>query len=240
VVTTRSDHCLPGAWRKESGGKGTAGRKRGQHSSTAVVRCHKTINSTAHTDHTSYSQQQLYYNCSCQPGKKHVVYLGVRTANHRDSALDCRVCARKGSKWEGMLYELCDAEELIELYAVEAHSLDKAAAPVECEGVRVCPESKRWDVAVARPEGLLIEMQGEGHSSRLVAKANNTDSSLAERQLKDSLYAEEAMRQGWSVLWLWVDGRITCPRQQAQQWAAQLKRAMVHVTQRGTPELFDA
>lgn len=102
------------------------------------------------------------------------------------------------------------------------------------------PESKRWDVAVARPEGLLIEMQGEGHSSRLVAKANNTDSSLAERQLKDSLYAEEAMRQGWSVLWLWVDGRITCPRQQAQQWAAQLKRAMVHVTQRGTPELFDA
>jgi hypothetical protein len=94
------------------------------------------------------------------------------------------------------LYDLCDAEELIELYAVEAHSLDKPAAPVECEGMRVCPESKPWDVTVAAPEGLLIEMQGEGHSSSLVAKANNTDSSLAEMQLKDSLYAEEAMRQG--------------------------------------------
>lgn len=229
-----------GAWKKEKGGKGTAGRKRGQHSSTAVVRCCKTINSTAHTDHTSYSQQQLYYDCSCQPGKKHVVYLGVRTANHNDSALDCHVCAKKGSKWEGMLYDLCDTEELIELYAVEAHSLDKPAAPVEREGVRVCPESKPWDVAVAAPEGLLIETQGEGHSSRLVAKANNTDSSLAERQLKDTLYAEEAITQGWSVLWLWVDERISCPHEQAQRWAAQLKRAMVHVTQRGAPQLFEA
>jgi hypothetical protein len=131
-----------------------------------------------------------------------------------------------------MLYQLCDAEELIELYAVEAHSLDKSATPVECEGVRVCPESKPWDVTVARPEGLSIKMQGVGHSSRLLTKANNTDSSLAERQLQDSLYAEEAIGQGWSVLWLWVDERISCPRQQAQQWAAQLKRAMVHVTQR--------
>lgn len=229
-----------GAAVREDGGARKAGRKRGQHSSTAVMRCHKMVNSTAHVDHTSYSQQQLYYNCSCQPGTKHVAYLGVRTANHNDTALHCHVCGKKGSSWERVLYDLCDAEQLIELYAVEAHSLDKPEHVVECEGVTVCPASKRWDVAVAAPGGLLIEMQGPGHSTRLLTKANNTDSSLAERKLKDWLYAQEALRQGWSVLWLWVDEGISSPRAQAALWAQQLQRAVVHVKGGGVPQLFVA
>ena len=229
-----------GAWRKEEGRTCKAGRKRGQHSSTAVERCHKTLNPTAHAEHTSYSQQQLYYECSCKPGTKHVVFLGVRTANHNEEALKCRVCAAHGSSWERMLYDLCAAEQLIELYAVEAHSLHKPEHDVECDGVTVCPASKRWDVTVALPRGLLIEMQGQGHSTRLVTKANSTEGSLAERKQKDWLYAEEAMRQGWSVLWLWVDETVTSRDAQAAMWAQQLQRAMAHVNARRAPQLFVA
>ena len=217
-----------------------AGRKRGQHNSTAVSRCHHTVNRTAHADHASYSQQQLYYNCSCRPGTKHVVFLGVRTANHNDKALRCAVCDGKGSSWERVLYELCDAEPLIELYAVEAHSLNKPAQPAEHGGVRVCPEAKRWDVTVAMPRGLLIEMQGQGHSTRLLTKANTTDSSLADRQAKDWLYAQEALRQGWSVLWLWVDEGISSRRSQAARWAQQLTRAVAHVKGGGSAQMFVA
>jgi hypothetical protein len=166
------------------------------------------------------------------------VYLGVRTANHNGAAFRCRVCGGHGSGWERVLYELCDAEQLVQLYAAEAHSLDKPAKPFESEGVRVCPEAKRWDVAVAAPEGLLIEMQGEGHSSRLVAKPNSTDSSLAERRLKDWLYAQEAIRQGWSVLWLWVDERSTNRTALADLWTAQLRHAVAHVKAGGPPQLF--
>lgn len=229
-----------GARQQEGGGARKAGRKRGQHSSTAVSRCHKTINPTAHIDHASYSQQQLYYNCSCQPGTKHVVYMGVRTANHNGTAVDCTVCAGKGSSWESVLYGLCDAEPLIELYAVEAHSLNEPAHVVERDGVRVWPQAKPWDVALATPGGLLIEMQGQGHSSRLLTKANNTDSSLAERHAKDWLYAEEAIRQGWSVLWLWVDETVRSRQIQAARWAQQLTRAVAHVKGGGCAQLFCA
>jgi hypothetical protein len=204
------------------------------------MRCHETVNHTAHADHTRYSQQQLYYNSSCQPGTKHVVYLGVRTANLKPTALKCHVCSRHGSSWEKVLYDLCDAEQLIELYAVEAHSLDKPQHAVESEGVIVFPEKKRWDVAVAVPGKLLIEMQGQGHSSRLVTEAKNTDSSLAERRLKDWLYAQEALRQGWSVLWLWVDEDISSNEALAALWAKQLHRAVAHVKNRGAPQLIVA
>jgi hypothetical protein len=68
---------------------------------------------------------------------------------------------------------------LIELYAVEAYTLSKPAAAVMCEDVELHQAKKRGDVTLAAPRGLLIEMQGEGHISRLLTKANNTDSSNA-------------------------------------------------------------
>ena len=152
----------------------------------------------------------------------------------------CRVCGGRGSKPERVLYAVADAEVLVEQYAVEACSLAKPADPVMCDNVRVHPEKKRWDATIVAPSGLLIEMQGESHSSRLVSKANNTDSTMAERQLKDWLYAQEALRQGWSVLWLWVDECISSPRAQAALWAKQLHRAVAHVKGGGAPQLFVA
>ena len=228
-----------GAWKRDGGGMRKARRTCGQHSSTAVMRCHKKVYATAHADHTSYSQQQLYSNCSCQPGTKHVVFLGVGTANHGETALNCRVCGRKGSSWERVVYDLCDAEQLIELFAVEAHSLNKPEHAVEYEGVTLCTASKRWDVLLQCPWPL-IEMQGQGHSSILFTKANNSNSSLAERRLKDRLYAEEALRQGWSVVWLWVDEDISTKSTLAALWAEQLHRAVAHVKSEGAPTLFVA
>lgn len=141
-----------------------AWQKRGQHSSTAARRCHKRVVSTARLDHAGYSQQQPFYKCIYQPGTKDVSYLGVRTASHNEPALHCHVCGGKGSRWERVLYGLSDAEQLIGLHAVEAHSLDKPEHVVECEGVTVCLASQRWDVAIGAPDGLLIEMQGHGPS----------------------------------------------------------------------------
>lgn len=175
---------------------GRAGRPRAQHSDTAVERCDKSINVVTHEDQPSYSEQQLYYNCDCRPGSKHVVYRGVRSANHSKTALKCRVCSSGGSKWERLLYDLLDKEQLIQLYAVEAFSLAKPTHPMTQNGVLVHPEKKRWDVTVVVPGDLLIEMHGEGHSSRLLTKANNTDCNLAERHLRDWLYAVAAMEQG--------------------------------------------
>lgn len=108
------------------------------------------------------------------------------------------------------------------------------------KGVQVHPARKRWDVTVVVPGGLLIEMQGEGHSSRLVSKANNTDTSLGQRWLKDWMYAEAAMKQSWSVLWLWVHEDIECDSAQVSLWADQLHRAVVHVQAKGPPQLFSA
>ena len=148
------------------------------------------------------------------------------------------MCAQGGSGWERELYALCDAEQLIVEYALEAYRLKKPAQPVTRNGVIVCPEQQAWDVATANPAGLLIEMQGQGHISRLVTKGNNIDSSLVERQLRDQLYAEAAMEQGMSVLWLWVDESITCRRAQVARWAAQLKVAVQHVAAGAAPQLF--
>lgn len=115
-----------------------AWQKRRQHSGTAARRRHKSVGSTACLDHASYSQQQLYYNCIYQPDTKDVAYLGVRIASHNVPALHCHVCGGKGSRWERVLHGLSDTEQLIGLYAVEAHSLDKPEHVVECEGVTVC------------------------------------------------------------------------------------------------------
>ena len=219
---------------------GKAGRPREPHNTTAIERCDTSINPVTHEGQPSYSEQQLYYNGDCRPPSKHVILRAVRSANYSKTALACRVCRGGGSKWERMLYDLLDKEDLIELYAVEAFSLSKPVGAVTQGGVVVHPEKKRWDATVVVPGGLLIEMQGEGHGSRLVTKANNTDNSLAERHLKDWLYVQVALEQQWSVLWLWVNEDISSDSVQASVWAQQLHKAVLHVQAKGLPQLFGA
>ena len=182
-----------GALRRNKGDMHKAGRTCGQHSSTAVMRCHKIVDPTPYAGHTGCCKQQLYYNCSCQPGAQHVACLGGGTANPSETALNGHACSRKGSSWQGVLYGLCDAEQLIELYAVEAHSLDKPEHAVVFEGLTVCPASNRENVIVAAACSLVIKVNGQGHSTIVLTHANSCDSSLAEMRLKDQLYAQEVL-----------------------------------------------
>jgi hypothetical protein len=193
-----------GAWWRDEVGMRKARGTCGQRSSTAMMRCHKIVYPTAHADDTSDSKQQLYSYCSCQPGTKHLTYLVVGTANHGDTTLNCRARSRRGSSWHRVVYDLCDAEQLSELCVVEAHSLDRPVHVVEYVRVRLCKVSQRWRAVFAAPGGLATTMHGRRHSTILFTKANNCNTSLAERRLKDQLYAQQVRRQGWSVVWGWV------------------------------------
>lgn len=222
-----------------NGGNSRSGRKRGQHNSTAIKQWKPSVNYMKHQGMTSYSGQQNFYGCGCGR-KKHAVFVSVRVANHHNSGLRCRACERNSSKWEDLLYCVLDAEQSVEMYAAEACSLAKPARPVVCGDKVLCVERKKWDVMLAKPHGLLIEVQGEGHSQRLVTKRNNTDGSLAERLAKDSLYADEAIAQGWSVLWLCVQQGITRLKPHKAKWSAKLKEAVAHVKAGGEPRMFVA
>ena len=192
------------AWRRDEGSMRKARWTWGQHSSTTVMRCHPIAHPAAHADHTSDSKQQLYSNCSCQPGTQHLAHLVVGTANHGDTALNCRTCSRRGSSWHMVVYDLCEAEQLSELCVVEAHSLDRRGHAVEYAWLILCTVSKRWHAFFAAPGGLATTRHGRRHSTILLTKDNNCNTSLAEGRLKDQLYAQQVRRQGCSVVWWWV------------------------------------
>lgn len=178
---------------------------------------------TAHADHTGDSKQQPYSSCSCQSGTKQLTDLGVGIATYADTALNCHVCNRRGGSWPRVLYDLCDAEQLFELYAVEAHSLTKPEHTVKYAGLILCTVSKPWDTIVAAHGGLATRMHGQGHNVILLVNANNCNTSFAENSLKDQLYAQQARRQGWSVLWWRVVACIS--NKSSPGWSMQKKQS---------------
>lgn len=189
------------------------------------------------------SKHQNTYEESCAAGgkiSKHRRYVSVRVANTSSEARSCHVCSGKGSKPERVLYAVADAEELVKQYAVEACSLSNQGVVKVCDSTIIHPSRKRWDLSTVTPHGLLVEVMGEGHSSRLVTKANNTDDSISERKRKDHAYAQAAVDQGWSVLWLWVQRRDPTFKRTAKKWAAQLREALKYVIAEGKPMLFDS
>lgn len=189
------------------------------------------------------STQQNTYKLSCAAGgqaSKHRGYMSVRVANTSSKARLCHVCSGKGSKPERVLYDVADAEELVKQYAVEACSLSNQRVVKVCDSIVIHPSKKRWDLSTVTPHGLLVEVMGEGHSNRLVTKADNTDDSISERQRKDYAYAQAAVEQGWSVLWLWVQERDPSFTRTAKKWAAQLSEALEYVTAEGKPMLFNS
>lgn len=198
-----------GAWWRDEVGMRKARWTRRQRSGTAIMRSHKIVYPTAHADDTSNSKQQLYSYCSCQPGTKHLTCSVVGTANHSDTALNCRARSRRGSSWHRVVYDLCDAGHLNELCAVEVHSLDRPAHAVEYVRVSLCKVSQRWRAVFVARGGLATTMHGRRHSTILLTKASICNTSLAERRLKDQLYAQQVRRPGGSVVWWWVVACIT-------------------------------
>jgi hypothetical protein len=137
--------------------------------------------------------------------------------------------SREPSSHEQDLFDLCAEQKCIELFAAEGYCLHKGKPIQFGSSCVLYPSKKQWDVVITKPHGLLIEMQGEGHSSKRMTKHNNKDSSLDEKQDRDMAYAAEAVRQGWSVLWLWVDDYRHELHGRRAVWATQLKQAMAHV-----------
>ncbi len=222
---------------------GRVGRPREQHSSQAVEAWDTEVNHMQHVSMPSCSTHQNSYRVRCSKRKrrsKHRLYMSVRAFNAKGSRLSCHVCSGKGSKPEQLLYDLADREQLIKVYAVEACSLSKQEKVKVCEGIVVHPSRKRWDLTVLSPHGLLVEVMGEGHSSRLVTKPNNTDDSTSTRQRRDFAYADAAVKRGWSVLWLWVEKGDPSFRRTRKKWAAKLREAVKHVAAEGKPELFNS
>jgi hypothetical protein len=108
---------------------------------------------------------------------------------------------------------------------------------------KILVHNKRWDVtvpAVTFKHGLLIEVQGQGHNTRLMNKHKASDSSMAARQLKDEALKKEALTQGWNVLWLVVNEGVKSRKIVQDRWAAKLKQAMAHVVAGGDPMHFQA
>lgn len=225
---------------------GRVGRPREQHSSQAVEAWDPEVNHMQHASMASCSTHQNSYRVPCSKRKykkrrsKHRLYMSVRAFNAKGSRLSCHVCSGKGSKPEQVLYDLADKEKLIKVYAVEACSLSKQEKVKVCESITIHPSRKRWDLTVLSPHGLLVEVMGEGHSSRLVTKPNNTDDSTSTRQRRDYAYADAAVERGWSVLWLWVEEGDPSFRRTRRKWAAKLREAVKHVAAEGKPELFNS
>lgn len=185
-----------------------------------------------------YDEHQSFYKTACKV-PQHCVFISARTANTSPTAFRCHMCdSRQPSSHEQDLYDLCAEENCIELFAAEGYCLHKGEPLQFGHNDVLCPSKKPWDVVIAKPHGLLIEMQGQGHSSKLMTKHNNKDSSIDEKQDRDMAYAQEAVRQGWSVLWLWVDDYHHELHGRRTVWAAQIRQAMAHVVSGQKPKLF--
>jgi hypothetical protein len=186
----------------------------------------------------AFSTSKAAFRCSCERAK-HARFLGVQCAARSSDAFNCRVCAGKGSRPERLLYSLLDNEHLIELYAVETHSVSSTAPLVLADGTTLRVSDHRWDAMTLLPPNLLIEVQGQQHTSKLDTRPRSPDASLANRLQRDEALVAAARAAGFSVLWLHTregESESTC----IARWAGRLQQAVRHVAARGPPLLFSA
>jgi len=232
-----------GQGRTDGTGTKKRGRPRKDHDEAAIAKWEQGSNAMLLSSKAAYSMDKGVFMCDCGH-EKHRMFVSVRVANKRPTCV-CHVCTvlstnEGSSSYERLVYRLCEAEDLIETYAVEACAVSESGELEVCDGTTACVSKKRWDVMVLGPASLLIEIQGEGHSTKLVTKHNCSDSSMAARRHRDELYAEAAIRAGFSVLWLEVPGVKTTERALSKAWRAQLKNAVAYVTGNNPPKLMKA
>lgn len=84
------------------------------------------------------------------------------------------------------------------------------------------------------PPGLLVEVQGEGHTHKADCREHNQDNTLAVRSEKDEALAHAAMALGWSVLWLYPRAEYG----RSARWTAALEEAVAHVAAQKPPKTF--
>lgn len=195
------------------------------------------VNGMLLSSKAAYSTDKAAFQCACGE-QKHCVLVGVQQVMRAGgAAFACRVCSGKGSAHERVLYECLAKEPLIGCFAVEAHATISNQQLLMRDGSVLQPSLHRWDAVTLVPPNLLIEVHGEQHTSKLDMRSHNRDSSLCARAEKDHKLAAAARTDGFSVLWLHVDGGAS-ERARAQQWAEQLRAAAVHVHAGHPPRLF--
>lgn len=214
------------------------GRPRKQLGTAADSKWIGGINHMLLSSKAAYSNDKGVVKCTCG-NSKHCRFMAVQQIARRDDAFSCRVCKGRGSSHEKLLYKLMDQEPLINLYAVETYSISEKQHLSLRNGDVVQVNRHAWDAMTIDPPNLLIEVQGEGHTSKLVTKANSSDDSLGIRAQRDQLLATAAHGAGFSVIWLCVSERGS-ETSRERDWAAKLKEAMAHVAAGKPPQLFIA
>lgn len=197
------------------------GRKRHKFIEAAHAAYVPRLNVGKLEDEPAYSSAIKVFKSSCSCST-HMRYLQCQQVTRTDAALPCRVCKRRGSRYEREAYAACDASTLITAWAVEAHAVNLT---VEHEGVDVYAGRHRYDIVVLEPGKGLVEVQGEQHSSKLNTQAKNADASLADRVSRDKALAAAAKAAGYSVVWLNVEAAHTQTHRR-QQWRETIERAV--------------
>jgi len=160
-----------GQGRTDGTGTKKRGRPRKDHDEAAIAKWEQGSNAMLLSSKAAYSMDKGVVMCDCGH-EKHRMFVSVRVANKRPTCV-CHVCTvlstnEGSSSYERLVYRLCEAEDLIETYAVEACAVSESGELEVCDGTTACVSKKRWDVMVLGPASLLIEIQGEGHSTKLV------------------------------------------------------------------------
>ena len=114
-------------------------------------------------------------------------------------SLACRICEGQGSSYEKQLYRLLGGLDAVRAFAAEAYAV---AGEYQQEGLSVNLNRHSWDILTLEPANLLIEVQGEQHSDKLMTKPNCADDTLQERSSRDAALRAGAVQQGFYVLWL--------------------------------------
>jgi hypothetical protein len=144
------------------------------------------------------------------------------------------VCEGKGSSYELEAYAACDESPVITAWAVEAYAVQQTG---EHERVEVYAGRHSYDIIVLEPGKVIVEVQGEQHSSKLNTQANNADASLADRVSRDKALRAAAKAAGFSVVWLNVEAAHT-QTDRGQQWRETIERAVHYMANEGNPTDF--
>lgn len=183
------------------------------------------------SSYTAYGRDQLTFYCSCKC-RKHAKQLQCQSMTRKKDAFECHIHAGKGSSYERDFYAVTDAEPSLALYAVEATATNKKiTAAVPGRRGRIYLNKKRWDFKALTPANLLIEIQGEYHTDEDDGRTNNNGDTLPIRKTKDQRYADLAVKQNYTVLWLYPGDE----QGRTQRWSKALKQALQYVTAGGKP-----
>lgn len=209
------------------------GRPRKQLPAAAYLRYVPHLNKGKLEDVAAYSSEKKVFKSSCSCSA-HMRVMSVQQVTRTDAALPCRICEGKGSSYELEAYAACDDSTVITAYAAEAYAVQET---VGFEGGELYAGRHSYDIIVLEPGKVIVEVQGEQHSSKLNTQANSADASLANRVSRDNALREAAKAAGFSVVWLNVEAAHT-QTDRRQQWRKTIEDAVLYMADKGTARDF--